>query len=245
MALHFQAPAASALSLCLVLAGCSPDFDIVTDSGPDAPDDGLLAVTDAPDAGPLAVTDAPDAGPLAVTDAGVDLSEWIRFTLRADKIPTGAFQRLEDAGFEFEVLDGGPHEFRASLPFRSAFAHSAPFSQFDIGGLGPLRLSLSIADGGVRGCDQFENPSSIRIGRFDVVSRNASCVVMLERLPRCPGDSISGAFSGLLIDRTSGNALPVVDGAFSVRISFVSHGAPNPPGCVCVAGSSTTDPFCR
>lgn len=226
MALHFQAPAASVLVLFLLLAGCSPHspaFDIRPDSGPDAT----------------------DAGPLAMVDAGVDLSEWLRFTLRADKIPTGAFQRLEDAGFEFEVLDGGLHEFRATVPLRSAFAHIAPFSQFDITGLGPLTLLLSIADGGVRGCDQFENPSSIRIGRFDVVSRSASCVVTLDRLPRCPGDSITGAFSGLLVDRTSGNVLPVVDGAFSVRISFVSHGAPNPPGCVCVAGSSTTDPFCR
>lgn len=182
-----------------------------------------------------------------VVDSGLDESdagEWIRFTLLADKVPTGAFQPLADGGFEFEVLDGGFHEFQATAPLRSAFAHSAPFTQFDIVGLGPLQLSVSIEDGGVRGCDQFNYPSSIRIGSFDVVSSNASCSIALTTLPRCPGDTISGTFSASLIHRTSGIALPIVDGFFSVRLSFISHGAPDPAGCVCVPGSSTTNPQC-
>ena len=48
----------------------------------------------------------------------------------------------------------------------------------------------------------------------------------------------------IVVDRTTGETLPVTDGAFSIRISFVSHGSPNPIGCTCVPRSSTTNPEC-
>lgn len=229
MTLHIRPPTRSVPWLWLVLAGCSTlsaNLDAgAYDAGRDArPDGGVQGF---------------DGGIVAEPDAG----EWIHYTLRADKVPTGAFQRLDDGGFEFEVLDGGYHEFRARQPFR-AFTHSYPFTQVSLEEVGPLHVSVFIVDGGARACDQFQNPSSIRIGRFDVVSRNASCVIAIDSPPQCPGDLVSGTFSGLLIDRTTGASLPVVDGAFSVRVSFVAHGAPNPPNCVCVPGSSTTNPLC-
>ncbi|MDP2276582.1 MAG: hypothetical protein Q8N23_19230 [Archangium sp.] len=199
-----------------------------------------------PDATPQLDAAVPDAGgPDAAIDAeDADAGEWIRFTLHGDQIPTTVYIPLEDGGFERERIDGGVHEYRASQTFRSAFVHNSTFDQFSVGGLGPLSLTVEVQDGGARACDQFAYPSSVRLGNFDVVSRNASCTIALDRVPRCPGDRISGTFSALLVDRTSGASLPVTDGAFSVRLSFVSHGEPNPQGCPCIPGSSTTNPQC-
>lgn len=221
---------------------------------------GLLSVTlfarcsASPGAVDAAVPDAvvSDAGGAdAATDAHVDAGpededagEWIRFVLQGDQIPTGVYRPLADGGFERERIDGGLYEYRADAPFRTAFTHTGAFDQFDIVGLGPVSLSVQLPDGGARACDQFSNPSSVRLGSFDVVATNASCTIAIDQAPRCPGDRVSGTFSALLVDRTSGATLPVTDGEFSVRISFVSHGAPNPSGCTCVPGSSTTNPQC-
>lgn len=131
------------------------------------------------------------------------------------------------------------------MPFRSSFTHTGAFDQFDIVNLGPVSLSIQIPDGGARACDQLSNPSSVRLGSYDVVATSASCLISIDQAPSCPGDRVSGSFSALLVDRITGATLPLTDGAFVVRISFVSHGAPNPQNCVCVPGSSTTNTDCQ